>query len=127
MNMTQHVKLVAIFNITFGAIFAIIGLMAFLFFTGIGLASGDADAVPVLGIIGTVGFIFMLGLGLPGILGGIGLLKHQEWARILVIALSCLDLFAVPIGTALAVYTFWVLFNDESIKLFVTASRTSHP
>ncbi len=126
MKMDQHVKLVAIFNITFGAIFAFIGLMAFVFFTGIGFASGDADALPVLGVVGTVGFVFMLGLGLPGILGGIGLLKRHEWARILVIALSCLDLFAVPIGTALAIYTFWVLLNDETIKLFST-SRASAP
>ncbi len=125
MNMAQHVKLVAIFNITFGAIFAFIGVMALIFFAGIGIASGDPEAIPVLGVIGTVGFIFMLGLGLPGILGGIGLLKHQEWARILVIALSCLDLFAVPIGTALSIYTFWVLFNDETIKLFVSAGRSA--
>lgn len=125
MNMAQHIKLVAIFNISFGAIFAFIGVMALIFFAGIGIASGDPEAIPVLGVIGTVGFMFMLGLGLPGIIGGIGLLKHQEWARILVIALSCLDLFAVPIGTALAVYSFWVLFNDETIKLFVSAGRSA--
>lgn len=123
MNMEQHVKLVAILNITLGSLLAFVGLMAFVFFAGIGLASGDPEAIPVLGVIGSVGFVFMLGFGLPGILGGIGLLKHQEWARILVIAASCIGLFAVPIGTALSVYSFWVLLNDETVRLFGTTKQ----
>lgn len=124
MTMEQHVKLVAIFNITLGSILAFVGLVAFLFLTGIGIVAGDADAFPILGFVGTMGFIFMLGFGLPGILGGIGLLKRQEWARILTIAASCIGLFAVPIGTALSVYTFWVLFNDETIRSFESARRS---
>jgi hypothetical protein len=116
MNIDQHIKLVAIFNIALGSILAFVGLVAFMFFAGIGIASGDLSAIPILGLIGTVGFFFMLGFGLPGILGGIGLLKRKEWARILVIAVSCIGVFAFPIGTAISVYTFWVLFNEETIK-----------
>lgn len=126
MKMEQHIKLVAIFNITLGSVFAFVGLMAFLFFIGIGLASGDPGAIPILGVVGTVGCLFMMGLGLPGILGGIGLMRRQEWARILVIAVSCIDVFAIPIGTALAVYAFWVLFNDETIRLFNSARSGVH-
>jgi hypothetical protein len=125
MNIDQHIKLVAIFNIALGSILAFVGLIAFLFFAGIGIASGDPKAIPILGIVGSVGFVFMLGFGLPGILGGIGLLKRQEWARILIIAVSCIDLFAVPIGTALSIYAFWVLFNDETIRLFESGKRSA--
>jgi hypothetical protein len=125
MKMEQHINLVAIFNITFGSVLAFVGLAAFIFFAGIGLVSGDPEAIPILGVVGTVGFIFMLGFGLPGLIGGIGLLKRREWARILVIAASCIGAFAVPIGTALSVYTFWVLLNDESIKLFEAARRNA--
>jgi hypothetical protein len=125
MNMEQHVKLVAIFNIALGSILAFVGLIAFIFFTGIGIASGDPEAIPILGVVGSVGFAFMLGFALPGILGGVGLLKRKEWARILVIAASCIDLFAIPVGTALSIYTFWVLFNDETIKLFESAKGSA--
>jgi hypothetical protein len=118
MDTQQHVKLVAIFNITLGSLLAFVGLIAFIFFAGIGIASGDPEAMPILGVVGMVGFIFMLGFGLPGILGGIGLLNRKEWARILVIAASCIGLFAFPIGTALSVYSFWVLLNAETIKFF---------
>jgi hypothetical protein len=124
MNMDQHIKLIAILNITLGSILAFIGLVGFMLLAGIGLLSGDLDAIPILGFIGSIAFVFMLGFGLPGILGGIGLLKRKEWARILVIAASCIGLFAFPIGTALSVYTFWVLFSEEAIRLF-TAARTS--
>ncbi len=123
MKMDQHVKLIAICNIALGSIFAFVGLVAFAFFAGIGVASGDPTAIPILSVIGIVGFLFMLGIGLPGILGGIGLLRHQEWARILVIALSCIDLFVFPVGTALSIYTFWVLFSDETVKMFGSISK----
>lgn len=126
MNMDQHIKFIAILNIALGSIFAFVGVIAFIFFAGIGIASGDLSAIPILGLVGTVGFIFMLGFGLPGILGGLGLLKHKEWARILIIAASCIGLFAFPVGTALSVYAFWVLFNDETIKLFGGAHGTAH-
>lgn len=121
MNMEQHIRLIAILNITLGSILAFVGLMAFVFFAGIGIAAGDPEAIPILGLVGTVGFIFMLGFGLPGILGGIGLLNRKEWARILVIAASCIGLFAFPVGTALSVYSLWVLFNNETIKIFESA------
>jgi hypothetical protein len=125
MNMNQHIKLIAILNISFGSILAFVGLIGFMFFAGIGLLSGDLKAIPILGFVGTIAFIFMLGFGLPGILGGIGLLKRREWARILVIAASCIGLLAFPIGTVLSVYTLWVLFNEEAIKLFNSASSSS--
>ena len=126
MNMDQHIKLIAILNIALGSILAFVGVVAFIFFAGIGIASGDLSAIPILGLVGTVGFIFMLGFGLPGILGGLGLLKRKEWARILVIAASCIGLFAFPVGTALSVYSFWVLFNEETVKLFDNTAASAH-
>jgi hypothetical protein len=44
---------------------------------------------------------------------GIGLLQYENWGRILTIIVSALLLFQFPVGTAIAVYAFWVLFSDE--------------
>ena len=118
MSIEQHIKLIAIFNITLGSLLAFVGVVAFMFFAGIGVASGDPAAIPILGVVGTIALVFMAGFGLPGIIGGIGLLNRREWARIVVIAASCIGLFAFPVGTALSVYSFWVLFNNETIRLF---------
>jgi len=53
----------------------------------------------------------------PGIVGGIGLLKMRSWARPLVLIVGCFHLLSIPFGTALGVYTLWVLLNDETRNL----------
>ena len=60
----------------------------------------------------------VVAVSIPGIIGGIGLLNHYPWARILVLILGILKLINIPIGTALGIYTIWVLLNDETEKLF---------
>jgi len=57
-------------------------------------------------------------IALPGLIGGIGLLKHQEWARITIIIVSILSLVDIPLGTALGGYSLWVLMRDEAGPLF---------
>jgi len=55
---------------------------------------------------------------LPGIVGGVWLLKHKTWARYMVLVLSVLALLNIPIGIAIGVYSIWVLVQDETEKLF---------
>ena len=43
-----------------------------------------------------------------------GLLQREPWARIVTIILAFLALFNVPFGTALGIYTLWVLLPAES-------------
>jgi amino acid transporter len=45
---------------------------------------------------------------------GWGLLHREPWARIVTIVLAFLALFNVPFGTALGIYTLWVLLPAES-------------
>jgi hypothetical protein len=49
-----------------------------------------------------------------GFATGWGLLQREPWARMLTIVLAFLALFHVPFGTALGVYTLWVLLPAES-------------
>jgi len=45
-----------------------------------------------------------------GFLTGWGLLNRQPWARVLAIVLGVVSLFFhIPFGTALGIYTLWVL------------------
>jgi hypothetical protein len=44
---------------------------------------------------------------------GWGLMQHQPWARIAAIVLGVLAIFHPPLGTALGIYTLWVLLADE--------------
>jgi hypothetical protein len=52
-------------------------------------------------------------LAAGGVCVGLGLMQRQSWARTAAIILGVLALFHPPFGTALGVYTLWVLLADE--------------
>ncbi|MPY88441.1 MAG: hypothetical protein GEU99_10995 [Luteitalea sp.] len=49
---------------------------------------------------------------------GLAVRSHRPWARPAAFVLSVLDLFMVPFGTALGLYTIWVLIHPETRRLF---------
>jgi hypothetical protein len=123
--MEKHITTVAALHIGLSIFGIIIGAFIFIFLTAIGFVSRDEEALVILAAIGTIVSIFLFVLSVPGIIGGIGLLKRKEWARILILVVSAIDLINIPIGTALGVYSIWVLVNDETVKLFSAASMKS--
>jgi hypothetical protein len=58
--------------------------------------------------------IFVLAKAAVGFLAGWGLLHREPWARIILLVLAFISLFHIPFGTALGVYTMWVLLPSES-------------
>ncbi len=96
-----------------GGIIVLIVLLSVSFIPDMG------DAAPhVLRIIGISIGSFLFILGVPKIIGGLALMKHQEWARILVIILSCLSMLNIPLGTALGIYSLVYLTKPEMTELF---------
>ncbi|MGA8027846.1 MAG: hypothetical protein WB992_11935 [Bryobacteraceae bacterium] len=125
--MRDHVKILGILNIVLGSLGALAGAGVLLVFGGIASVIGmsannsnDMSAIPILGIIGFAIAMFLFVLSVPSIIGGWGLLKFQPWARILMIVISALNLLHIPIGTAIGIYGFWVLLNQETERLFAT-------
>ncbi len=117
-DMTQHVKVVAIISIIWGALLAFIGAGLFFIIAGAGVASGEAEAMWITGAVGMfVGGLLII-LGLPSIIGGLGLLKNRGWARILIIIVGALSLLNFPFGTAYGVYAIYVLTHDSTRPVF---------
>ena len=116
--MKQHVTVVGALHIGLGALGICIASVVFLAVVGGGLISGDQDAIFITGIVGSTIAAVLAVLSVPGIIGGIGLLKYKPWARILVLILSVFNLVNIPIGTAVGIYTIWVLMQDETAELF---------
>ena len=118
----MHVQIAAWLNIVASGMFLMLGVCAFVFFAGLGVFaaadSGDAVALPILGLVGTVGLVFIAALALPGLLAGYGLLKRKKWGQILGIVDALLNLFNIPIGTAIGGYTLFVLFQDSANAYF---------
>ena len=49
-----------------------------------------------------------------GFLAGWGLLQKEPWARTVALVVAFLALLNVPLGTALGIYTLWVLLPAQS-------------
>jgi uncharacterized membrane protein HdeD (DUF308 family) len=71
-----------------------------------------------------LGGTFLL-IGVGGILVGLGLRDRKSWARIVAIILGVIALFHPPIGTALGIYTLWVLISDEGGAEYQRLSASS--
>ena len=119
-NLEMHIRVLGWLYILSNSILLLIGLTGLLFLTGLGVVSGDFDSVPVLGFIGGAGFVFCAALALPGMLAGYGLLKRTSWARVLALVDAILSLIVFPIGTAIGIYTFWVVLQEDAAEHFVT-------
>ena len=117
--MKKHIEILGWLFIGYYAIFLILGVVAFILLFGVALIPdiGHEEGA-ILGLIAVVAGFFYVLLAAPGIIGGIGLLKRQNWARILVIILCFLNLIAFPFGTALGIFGLWLLLKEETTKYF---------
>ena len=116
--MHQHVKILGWLTIVYSGLLLLLGAFLFVLISGAGALSGDRQAMWITGAIGAALAIFFFILSLPGIITGVGLLRFRPWARIVALILGALHLLSVPIGTALGVYTYWVLLNAQTVPLF---------
>jgi len=116
--MGKHINIVAALQIGFSILGLFIGGLIFATLYLVKDFVDDKDAEMVLPIVANVLMILFLILSVPGIIAGIGLFKRKEWARILTLILSVLDLFNIPLGTAVGVYSIWALVHPEVVEEF---------
>lgn len=67
------------------------------------------------GYVSVIALIFAIE-AIPAIVTGLALLKGILWARMSAMALGFVNLFIIPLGTALGIYTLWILINDTSLS-----------
>ncbi|HUO15426.1 MAG TPA: zinc ribbon domain-containing protein [Verrucomicrobiae bacterium] len=110
-----HLQTLGILWIILGALFLIPAVPILLFGGGLHIVVHQQEPLATLLPI-AVYFIgaTLLILGAGGVCVGLGLKDHQPWARIAAIILGVLALFHPPLGTALGIYTLWVLLADEN-------------
>jgi hypothetical protein len=76
---------------------------------------------PVLFSLGSVFLVVAAG----GILVGWGLINHERWARMTAIVLGIVALLHPPFGTALGIYTLWVLLPTNCATEYERMSQSS--
>ena len=110
----EHVRLLGILWIAYSAFHAVGGVVlivvantVFLHFRNFGGPPEVGGFLhPLLSVIG----VLLLIKATAGFAAGWGLLQREPWARVLTIVLAFISMFVnIPIGTALGIYTLWVL------------------
>ena len=114
----EHIRLLGILWLALSALNAVGGLLLFvlantlfLHLSGMGAPEGTTQWLrPFLSVVA----ILIASKGLAGFFAGWGLLQRESWARALALVLAFLALFNIPFGTALGIYTLWVLLPAAS-------------
>lgn len=114
-RLDRHLNILGTLWVIAGALFVIPGMVLMMISGVVRVAVPATETVGrfvapfVLSVIG--GSLFLVAAG--GIFVGWGLLKHQPWARVAAIVLGIVSLLHPPFGTALGIYTLWVLLSDQ--------------
>jgi hypothetical protein len=116
--MEKHISVVAALHIGLSIIGIVLGFFLFFGLNLAGSITNDHQATEILSIISKVLTVFVLMVSIPGIIAGIGLIRKKEWARVLTLVLSVLDLLHFPLGTAIGIYSIWALVQPEVMEQF---------
>ncbi|HLK34308.1 MAG TPA: zinc ribbon domain-containing protein [Terriglobales bacterium] len=125
-----HLHLLAIFWFVMAA-FWIIPTAIMFFLSAAATTAIPRTAPPPARIFGPILFlglgILFLAIAAARAVTGYGLLKVLPWGRVLALIMGFLMLLDLPFGTALAVYTLWVLLPAEAGAEYqrISASRDS--
>jgi hypothetical protein len=116
-TLQKHVRILGWLHIVLGCIDLVVGMAAFGILSGIGMLSGDVQAFGVMTLVGGFAGTVMLAMAVPNLTCGMGLLRNWGgWVIVLAVILGLFNLTTFPVGTAIALYTFWIawkLYNAQ--------------
>lgn len=125
--MRQHIDVLGLLHTVWGVFGVLAGLSLAI------LATGTHAALAVAGTVGgapraavwlmSVAAAVMIVFGVAWFVVGRRLRLHEMRARQMAIALAIPNLLVIPFGTALGVYTFWVLLNNDARASFGRPAR----
>jgi len=117
-----HIRLLGILWLALSALRLIPGL----FLVALGGSRLFPPDVPqfVSTLLPAIGLALLICAGI-GIAAGCGLLTRQPWARMLTIIFGAVSLIDIPFGTAIGIYSLWVLLPAESEREYRTMTQTA--
>lgn len=116
--MQTNIKVLAWLHVILGIMGLLIGCTVVTMLWGVGIISGDHEALSILTIVGLFAAGIAVLLSAPTIVAGIGLLRYRSWARVLALIMAFLNLPAFPFGTVFGIYTFVSLLHSDAAALF---------
>lgn len=124
--MGAHVRLLvrliqgwAVINLIIGVSLTAFAVAAALLVTAAGTEPGTEVAAGVTAASLTVLALAALAWALAHWQAARGLTRGRPWARNLALVLAAFNLLLLPLGTALGLYTLWVLLHEHVREQFV--------
>ena len=124
----EHIRLVGILWMAYSALHVVAGAVLIvvahtIFGNTFHIPSGPPPEVtqwlrPLLEFFGYL----ILAKAAAGVIAGWGLLQRESWARVVALVVAFVALLNVPLGTALGIYTLWVLLPAQSDEEYKTLS-----
>jgi hypothetical protein len=120
--MKSHVNLLGILHLTWGGMGLLLGVSLLLLGAGaaaiVRTTPGDGWTAVFTALLFVV-FAAALGFGgWANMWAGRAIRLHRSTGRTGALALAVVNLFVLPFGTALAIYSFWVLLHNDARALF---------
>lgn len=127
--MRHHINVLGLLHMVWGVFGALAGVSLVIIAVGtrlalapsVVLAAGPRAAIWLLGIAA----VLMLAASAASFRIGRQLRQFDARARQWALFLAILNLVAIPFGTALGIYTFWVLLNNDARTLFGWPMRSA--
>lgn len=122
----QHIQLLGVLWLALSALNAIAGVVLCLLGTTLFPHLHEMGAPPevptsfLVSLFSAIGIMILVKAAL-GFIAGWGLLRREPWARMLTVVLSFLALLNIPFGTALGIYSLWVLLSAQSEREYQQA------
>jgi hypothetical protein len=119
----SHVNLLGLLQLTWGGIGLLLAVSLLLLAAGAAAVARATAGDPLTAIATSLLFVvFAAALALGGCANawaGRAIRRHRAPGRTGALLLAVMNLFVLPFGTALAIYTFWVLLHSDARALFV--------
>ena len=110
----QHVRLVGTLWIAYALLHAVAGCVLLIVSNTIfGRYSSGEHPAFLHPLLSGIAFFILAKAGVS-LITGFGLLERQSWGRPLALVMAFIALLNVPFGTALGVYTLWVLMSPQA-------------
>jgi hypothetical protein len=128
--MKSHVNLLGILQLTWGGMGLLLGASLLLLAVGAAAIARTTPGDPLTaGFTALLFVVFAVALALGGWANawvGRAVRQHRAPGRSAALVLAVMNLFVLPFGTALAIYTFWVLLHNDARALFMNHDHAAH-
>jgi hypothetical protein len=120
--MRSHVNLLGILHLVWGGMGLLLGASLLILAAGAAAIAWTTTNEPMTaGFTAALFILFAAALaaaGLSNAWAGRAIRQHRSAGRLAALGLAALNVFVLPFGTALAIYGFWVLLNNDARQIF---------